>query len=198
MELNLVQNINFIFSLKHIIRECKMRIFKILFISITLSLAFASNHKFNQPFIDVAKSANPSVVSIITEIEVTQRQFNPFFNDPFFEEFFPEFKQRGQTLGSGVIIDKEGYIITNNHVVDNADKIKVILYDKTELEAEIVGVDPFSDLAVIKISNDTIFPEINIGNSDILSVGEWVVAIGSPFGCIPIGTLTAGFPAIFA
>ena len=192
MELNLVQNINFIFSLKHIIRECEMRIFKILFISITLSLAFASNHKFNQPFIDVAKSANPSVVSIITEIEVTQRQFNPFFNDPFFEEFFPEFKQKGQTLGSGVIIDKEGYIITNNHVVDNADKIKVILYDKTELEAEIVGVDPFSDLAVIKITNDTIFPEINIGNSSILSVGEWVVAIGSPFGLHLNHTVTAG------
>ena len=192
MELNLVQNINLIFNLNHRIREYKMRIFKVLFLSITLSLVFTSSHKFNQPFIDVAKSANPSVVSIITEIEVTQRPFNPFFNDPFFEEFFPEFKQKGQTLGSGVIIDKEGYIITNNHVVDNADKIKVILYDKTELEAEIVGVDPFSDLAVIKISSNTIFPEINIGDSNMLSVGEWVVAIGSPFGLHLNHTVTAG------
>ena len=169
-----------------------MRIFKIFFLTITLSLAFASNHKFNQPFIDVAKSANPSVVSIITEIEVTQRPFNPFFNDPFFEEFFPEFKQRGQTLGSGVIIDKEGYIITNNHVIDNADKIKVILYDKRELEAEIIGVDPFSDLAVIKITSDTVLPQIDIGDSNMLSVGEWVVAIGSPFGLHLNHTVTAG------
>jgi len=157
-----------------------------------LSFAFTSNYKFNQPFIDVAKSANPSVVSIITEIEVKQRPFNPFFNDPFFEEFFPEFKQKGQTLGSGVIIDKEGYIITNNHVIDNADKIKVILYDKTELEAAIIGVDPFSDLAVIKVDTDIILPEIDMGNSNMLSVGEWVVAIGSPFGLHLNHTVTAG------
>ena len=169
-----------------------MKLFKIFFLSIALSFAFTSNYKFNQPFIDVAKSANPSVVSIITEIEVTQRPFNPFFNDPFFEEFFPEFKQKGQTLGSGVIIDKEGYIITNNHVIDNADKIKVILYDKTELEAEIIGVDPFSDLAVIKVNTDIILPEIDMGNSNILSVGEWVVAIGSPFGIHLNHTVTAG------
>ena len=81
---------------------------KIILSFIFLTAVLANNYKFNQPFIDVAKSANPSVVSIITEFEVTQRPFNPFFNDPFFEEFFPEFTQRGQTLGSGVIIDKEG------------------------------------------------------------------------------------------
>jgi len=169
-----------------------MKLFKIFFLSIVFSFTFTSNYKFNQPFIDVAKSANPSVVSIITEIEVTQRPFNPFFNDPFFEEFFPEFKQKGQTLGSGVIIDKEGYIITNNHVIDNADKIKVILYDKTELEAEIIGVDPFSDLAVIKVDTNIILPEIDMGNSSMLSVGEWVVAIGSPFGLHLNHTVTAG------
>ena len=169
-----------------------MKLIKIFLLSMVLSFAFTSNYKFNQPFIDVAKSANPSVVSIITEIEVKQRPFNPFFNDPFFEEFFPEFKQKGQTLGSGVIIDKEGYIITNNHVIDNADKIKVILYDKTELEAAIIGVDPFSDLAVIKVDTDIILPEIDMGNSNMLSVGEWVVAIGSPFGLHLNHTVTAG------
>ena len=170
-----------------------MKLFKFFYLSIIiLSCVFANNHKFNQPFIDVAESANPSVVSIITEIEVTQRPFNPFFNDPFFEEFFPEFKQRGQTLGSGVIIDKEGYIITNNHVIDNADKIKVILYDKTELEAEIVGVDPFSDLAVIKVNSDLVLSQISMGDSNMLSVGEWVVAIGSPFGLHLNHTVTAG------
>ena len=128
-----------------------MRFYKIFVFSIAIQILFGSNHKFNQPFIDVAKSANPSVVSIISEIEVTQQQFNPFFNDPFFQDFFPEFKRKGQTLGSGVIINSEGYIITNNHVIDDADKIKVIMYDKTEFEANIVGVDPLSDLAVIKI-----------------------------------------------
>ena len=169
-----------------------MRFYKIFVFSIAIQILFGSNYKFNQPFIDVAKSANPSVVSIISEIEVTQRQFNPFFNDPFFQDFFPEFKRKGQTLGSGVIINSEGYIITNNHVIDDADKIKVIMYDKTEFEASIIGVDPLSDLAVIKIEADIVLPEIKMGDSDILSVGEWIVAIGSPFGLHLNHTVTAG------
>ena len=169
-----------------------MKLYKIFISTIIIAIVFGSNYKFNQPFIDVAKSANPTIVSIISEIEVTQRQFNPFFNDPFFQDFFPEFKRKGQTLGSGVIINKEGYIITNNHVIDGADKIKVIMYDKTEFEAEIIGVDPLSDLAVIKIDAGVVLPEIKMGNSDMLSVGEWVVAIGSPFGLHLNHTVTAG------
>tara|TARA_B100001123_G_scaffold205326_1_gene232825 strand:- start:787 stop:2133 length:1347 start_codon:yes stop_codon:yes gene_type:complete len=169
-----------------------MKFFRVVTSLIIFTFLFSDNYKFNQPFIDVAESANPCIVSIISEIEVTQRQFNPFFNDPFFQDFFPEFKRKGQTLGSGVVIDKEGYIITNNHVIDDADKIKVIMYDKTEFEAEIVGVDPLSDLAVIKIDADVVLPEIEMGNSDMLSVGEWVVAIGSPFGLHLNHTVTAG------
>ena len=109
-----------------------MKLYKIYISYILVSIIFSSNHKFNQPFIDVAASANPSIVSIISEIEVTQRQFNPFFNDPFFQDLFPEFKRKGQTLGSGVIIDKEGFIITNNHVIDDATTIKFIMLDKCE------------------------------------------------------------------
>tara|TARA_Y100001970_G_scaffold267137_1_gene356682 strand:- start:1214 stop:2563 length:1350 start_codon:yes stop_codon:yes gene_type:complete len=169
-----------------------MKFYKILISFLAINILFSSSHKFNQPFIDVAKSANPSIVSIISEIEVTQRQFNPFFNDPFFQDLFPEFKRKGQTLGSGVIISSDGYIITNNHVIDDADKIKVIMYDKTEFEANVIGVDPLSDLAVIKIEAEVVLPEIKMGDSDNLSVGEWVVAIGSPFGLHLNHTVTAG------
>ena len=128
-----------------------MKFYKIFISFVVINILLGSSHKFNQPFIDVAESSNPSIVSIISEIEVRQRQFNPFFNDPFFQDLFPEFKRKGQTLGSGVIISSDGYIITNNHVIDDADKIKVIMYDKTEFEASVIGVDPLSDLAVIKI-----------------------------------------------
>tara|TARA_Y100000994_G_scaffold249477_1_gene261411 strand:+ start:4893 stop:6242 length:1350 start_codon:yes stop_codon:yes gene_type:complete len=169
-----------------------MKFYKIFISFVAINILLGSSHKFNQPFIDVAESSNPSIVSIISEIEVRQRQFNPFFNDPFFQDLFPEFKRKGQTLGSGVIISSDGYIITNNHVIDDADKIKVIMYDKTELEASVIGVDPLSDLAVIKIEADIVLPEIKMGNSDKLSVGEWVVAIGSPFGLHLNHTVTAG------
>ena len=169
-----------------------MKFYKIFISFVVINILLGSSHKFNQPFIDVAESSNPSIVSIISEIEVRQRQFNPFFNDPFFQDLFPEFKRKGQTLGSGVIISSDGYIITNNHVIDDADKIKVIMYDKTEFEASVIGVDPLSDLAVIKIEADVVLPEITMGDSDKLSVGEWVVAIGSPFGLHLNHTVTAG------
>ena len=169
-----------------------MKSIKIILSFIFLTAVLANNYKFNQPFIDVAKNANPSIVSVITEVEYTQRQFNPFFNDPFFEDFFPEYKKKGQSLGSGVIIDKEGYIITNNHVVENATSIKVVLFDKSEIDATIIGVDPLSDLAVIKIETDLVLPELKMGDSDALSVGEWVIAIGSPFGLHLNHTVTAG------
>ena len=106
-----------------------MRLTRFIFSSILVCVLFSSNHQFNNPFIEVSKKANPCIVSIISEKEVVQKQFNPFFNDPFFEDFFPEFKRKGESLGSGVIIDNEGYIITNNHVIEGADKIRVILYN---------------------------------------------------------------------
>ncbi len=117
---------------------------------------------------------------------------NPFHD--FFEKFFGgqqpphEFKQQG--IGSGFIIDKDGYIVTNNHVVEGADKIKVILKNKKEFDAKIVGLDPNTDLALIKITPDHQLPTIQLGDSDALKVGEWVVAIGNPFGLEH--TVTAG------
>lgn len=169
-----------------------MRLTKIIVLGIISCFLLSSNHQFNNPFIEVSKKANPCVVSIISEKEVVQKQFNPFFNDPFFEDFFPDFKQRGESLGSGVIIDKEGFIITNNHVIDGADKIRVILYNKNEYEASVIGVDPLSDLAIIQIEADEALSTVKMGNSDKLSVGEWVIAIGSPFGLHLNHTVTAG------
>ncbi|MBW1779448.1 MAG: Do family serine endopeptidase, partial [Deltaproteobacteria bacterium] len=111
----------------------------------------------------------------------------------FFDKFFGgrpqrEFKQR--SLGSGFIIDKDGFIVTNNHVVEGADKIKVILKDEREFEAEVKGRDPNTDLALIKIKPENDLPVVRLGDSDTLKVGEWVLAIGNPFGLEH--TVTAG------
>jgi serine protease Do len=111
----------------------------------------------------------------------------------FFEKFFGQqpnrnFKQR--SLGSGFIIDKEGYVVTNNHVIENADEIQVILKDEKVYEAEIIGRDANTDIALIKIQSDDNFAVLEIGDSDALKVGQWVVAIGNPFGLE--NTVTAG------
>lgn len=141
-------------------------------------------------FVSVADVSTPAVVHIKSTIESSQssRQANPF------EDFFgPEFRQqqRGpqQSTGSGVIINKNGYIVTNNHVVDNATRVEVVLDDKRTYMAEIMGVDPETDLALLKIDEDNL-PYLNLGNSDELKVGEWVVAVGNPFNLT--STVTAG------
>jgi serine protease Do len=156
-------------------------------------------------FSQLAKEAKPSVVNIstVTTIKGGGRVFRHFFGGPFnnkknpFEEFWGpyldnqqprDYKQR--SLGSGFIIDKEGYIVTNNHVVENADQIKVKLADEKEYEATIVGRDPKTDLALIKIEAPSDLTPIPMGDSDDLYVGNWVVAIGSPFGLEQ--TVTAG------
>lgn len=107
--------------------------------------------------------------------------FGGDFFDRFFKDKFPnkEFKQQG--LGSGVIVDKEGYILTNNHVVEGSDEIKVILGDKREFEGKIIGTDPQSDVAVIKIKGDNL-PVAKLGDSEELRAGKWAIAVGNPFG----------------
>ena len=106
--------------------------------------------------------------------------------DPFeqFRHFFGQmphqFKQRG--LGSGVIVSPDGYILTNNHVVGHADEIHVTLMDKREFTAKVVGKDPKTDLALIKIDTNQPLPAASLGDSDVTEVGDWVMAIGSPFG----------------
>jgi len=146
---------------------------------------------------DVAQKAMPAVV----HIEVTQRveipsPVFPFESDPFFRYFFgaPQgpriYKKERRGIGTGMIIDSEGHILTNNHVVSGASKITVKMASAEEFEAKIVGADPKTDLAVIKIKPPKNVPFLTFGNSDRLRVGEWVVAIGNPRGLEQ--TVTAG------
>ncbi|MEW6324914.1 MAG: DegQ family serine endoprotease [Nitrospirota bacterium] len=146
----------------------------------------------DQLFVRVAEATTPSVVNISTSRTIKGRRGapSPFFNDPFFERFFGEdfFRQfeqpqsrREQSLGSGVIVDPNGYIVTNNHVIAQADEIKVLLSDKREFTGKMVGTDPKTDVAVIKIEAKNL-PTIPWGDSTGLKVGEYVLAIGNPFG----------------
>jgi serine protease Do len=146
---------------------------------------------FDRGFADISKAATPAVVNIATTRLVrNQGGPNPFFEDPLFRPFFGEefgkpFQQPGarkeQSLGSGVIVDPDGIIITNNHVVANADEIKVFLSDKREFKGKVIGTDPKTDLAVVKINGNRL-PFIPWGKSTGLEVGEYVLAIGNPFG----------------
>jgi len=167
---------------------------KKLFTLITLTaivFCIPSKNDFNELFIKVSQNGSPTVVSIISE--KTEKYINPFFFDPFgnSDPFSPQ-ERKSQGLGSGVIIDKDkGYILTNNHVIDDANEIKIILFDKREIEAEVLGTDPLSDLAVLKIDADNL-SQANMGNSNNLEIGEWVIAIGSPFGLHLNHTVTSG------
>ncbi|GMR20027.1 MAG: DegQ family serine endoprotease [Gammaproteobacteria bacterium] len=145
-------------------------------------------------FVPIVRAASPAVVNISTSRTIKQKEVrSPFQDDPFFKHFFGEefsrrFRDRNprkryeSSLGSGVIVDRRGYIITNNHVIEKADEIKVVLSDDREFEGKIIGTDPKTDLAVIKIEDGDDLPVIPWGNSDILNVGEYVLAIGNPFG----------------
>ncbi|MCL4476798.1 MAG: DegQ family serine endoprotease [Nitrospirae bacterium] len=155
-------------------------------------------------FSELAEKARPAVVNIQTvkTMKGGSRVFRHFFGNPFqeqdpFEDFFglrpqsyPSDGFEQKSLGSGFIIDRDGYIVTNNHVVENADQIKVKLSDGKEFDAKVVGRDPKTDLALIKINGASGLHPIAMGNSDDLKVGSWVVAIGSPFGLEQ--TVTAG------
>lgn len=142
-------------------------------------------------FAPVVKMALPAVVNIssLKVVKTNGQGTSPFFNDPFFQQFFGnqfhQFNmprtQREQSLGSGVIVNSNGYILTNNHVVDGATEIKVSLADKREFTAKIVGRDPKTDIAVLKV-DATNLPVLPAGDSSKLEVGDVVLAIGSPFG----------------
>ena len=164
-----------------------------------LNIVFTQNvflKQFSDQFADIAEKANPAVVTILTEkkIEINQSNrstpqedlFRFYFNQPRQREY------KSSALGSGVIIDaKNGYIITNNHVVEDVDEITVRLLDKSEYKASIIGKDPKSDLAVIKIKAKGL-ADLQLGDSDNLRVGEWVIAVGSPFSANLSHTVTAG------
>jgi Do/DeqQ family serine protease len=141
---------------------------------------------------DAVRRATPSVVNIFTSKEVHSER-HPLLNDPIFRRFFgdqiPEEAQRASSLGSGVIVTSSGYVLTNNHVVEAADEIEVALADGKKLLAKVVGNDPETDLAVLRIDGDNM-PAIRFGSSEDLRVGDVVLAIGNPFG---VGqTVTSG------
>ena len=152
-------------------------------------------NRSSQAIVKVVKKAQPAVVHI--KVEKTTRGSSGYpggddiFNHPFFEQFFGpqyryqrpeprEHKLRGQ--GSGFIISEDGFIMTNNHVIEDADVIKVNLSDNREFEAKLIGSDPMSDVALLKIEDPENLPVLPLGDSDSLEVGEWVIAIGNPFG----------------
>jgi serine protease Do len=138
---------------------------------------------------EVAAAVRPAIVNISTTTTVKMSgQMNPFYNDPFFRRFFGEpfgheqpQERKSGGLASGVIVSPDGYIITNNHVVKGADDIKVTLSDRREFKGKVVGTDPKSDIAVVKIDAKDL-PTVPWGNSDALEVGDVVLAVGNPFG----------------
>lgn len=150
-----------------------------------------------EAFVEVAEAVNPAVVQIQAEriVEGPQRRFPGPFGE-FFEDFFDRMPEgEGQrsrpALGSGVIIRANGYIITNNHVVENAQDLRVKLFNGAEYSAEIVGADQVSDLAIIKIDEEGL-PHIGFGDADEIQVGQWVMAFGSPLSLELSNTVTAG------
>lgn len=167
--------------------------------------------KTSKAFAEIAKKTSPAVVFIKVEKTIKNRGVygpfgpgNPFeqFNDDFLRHFFGDrffgrrsprsYKQVG--LGSGFIISDDGYILTNNHVVGKADKIIVRLDDGREFKAKVIGTDPSSDVALIKIKDPEKLPFLPLGDSDALEVGEWVMAIGNPFGLshtVTVGVVSA-------
>ena len=145
----------------------------------------------NNAFVNLAERTNPTVVTITTVQTVRMRQQNPFsffFDDPRFRQ---EREYQREGLGSGVIVSADGYIITNNHVIDGADEVLVILYNGDEVEAEIVGTDPASDIAVLRVNSEDL-SAISLGNSDNIRVGEIVLAIGSPLNRQFANTVSKG------
>ena len=145
-------------------------------------------------FVPAAEKTIHAVVHIQTEMERKSSSWDNFFDNDFFDQFF-NFRAPQRNMapviatGSGVILSKDGYIVTNNHVIDGAQKITVTLNDKKEYEATLIGADPSTDLAVIKVEGKNL-PYLEFGNSDLVKIGEWVLAVGNPFNLT--STVTAG------
>ena len=173
---------------------------KTLIITVLIVVSFSKNSiskEIPASFADLAEKLMPSVVNISTTTTVTT-QSNPF---PFqfppgspFEDMFKEFgtpqERKSSALGSGFIIDEKGIVITNNHVIQDAEDIIVRFNDEKEFNAKVIGADPLSDIAVLQLDTKEKFKPVKFGNSDKARIGDWVIAIGNPFGLG--GTVTSG------
>ncbi len=158
--------------------------------------------QLSEVFEQVATTVTPSVVNIVATTKgktpIQQRQapdqffdpFRDFFGDDFFDRFGQPNGGKQQGLGTGVLVDDKGHILTNNHVVENAEEIKVTFHDKKTLKAKVIGTDPRTDLAVIQVQGANGSTPAKLGDSDKLKIGEWVIAAGNPFGLD--NTITAG------
>ena len=176
-----------------------MRFLKILLLVIFSINIQNTSKAANMPasFADLAEKLMPSVVNISTTTTITSRS-NPF---PFefppgspFEDMFKDYgtpqKRQTSALGSGFIIDEKGVVITNNHVIQGAEDVFVRVNGEKNLRAKVIGADPGLDLAVLQIESDQKFTPVKFGDSDTARIGDWVIAIGNPFGLG--GTVTAG------
>lgn len=196
-------------KVKHILAPARTKavsmavgMFAVTFVAVGLAFTSAGTAVARgapDSFADLAEQLLPSVVNIRTTSTVQAGiHSGPEFNLPpgledFFERFRegqPEQRRKATSLGSGFIVDETGYIVTNNHVVKDAEEIFVVLHDDSELEAEVVGIDDKTDIAVLKVNPKTPLPAVSFGDSDAERVGDWVIAIGNPLGFG--GTVTAG------
>ncbi|MEJ2108736.1 MAG: trypsin-like peptidase domain-containing protein [Acidobacteriota bacterium] len=163
------------------------------------SPTYSGSISFASGYAPIISKVVPAVVNISSTKVVDNPSANsPFFSDPFFRQFFgnqipQQFnmprQQRAQALGSGVIVSKDGYILTNNHVVEGADDVKVALADKREFKANIIGTDPRTDIALLKVDAENL-SSLTLGDSANVNVGNFVLAVGDPFGLSQ--TVTAG------
>jgi len=189
-----------------------IRIFLVAFLIATSAQAEikevpTSRAQVQLSYAPLVKDAAPAVVNVFTSKTVRTRSVSPLFNDPFFRRFFgdafrgvPQGSQKKKvqnSLGSGVIVEPNGVIVTNHHVIEGADDIKIVLNDRREFEAKVLGSDERTDLAILKVDTEgAMLPTLPLGESDSLEVGDIVLAIGNPFG---VGqTVTSGIVSALA
>lgn len=172
-----------------------LRLLALALVVTLLQVAHAAAQE-NRPesFADLAERVSPAVVNITTTTTVASRleggprlpEGSPF--EDFFRDFFdgpqgrPERPRRNQALGSGFVISEDGFIVTNNHVIDGADEIRIEFFSGLELEAELVGTDPATDIALLKVEHDGPLPHVPWGDAEAARVGDWVIAVGNPLG----------------
>ena len=187
---------SYIFVLFHVFLVCT------LFFPCLKTFILEAGTNRRTPIVEAIEKVSPAVANISTERLISQRHADPFFGsrselfDKFFNDFFGQSQRQmvEQPLGSGVVIDEDGYIVTNEHVVSRASKINVRLSDGKNFEATMISSDPISDLAVLKINSPTPLPFVKMGTSMDLMIGETVIALGNPFGLensVTTGVLSA-------